>query len=299
MVLLSCLHRGARAIQIRDRRNSSMGVPATIDDIWMRFAATRDPALRDELITRYAPLVRFVVGRLGIPPSCLLDTDDLLSCGTIGLINAIDRYDPARGSRFESFATTRIRGAVIDHLRSLNWLPRTAMARVRQIEYAIANLEQRLGRPPREEEIAAEARVSPSRYRQMLQEAGTLVLSLDAPLGSLSQEEGLTSLADLLEDERSPEPDEQVETQEMLALLRVALEGLPERERMLLALYYREELTMKEISKIMNISESRVCQLHIQAILRLRNALHIQQDVRQGKRARRQHLVTGTPRRPS
>ncbi|HLI68838.1 MAG TPA: FliA/WhiG family RNA polymerase sigma factor [Ktedonobacteraceae bacterium] len=270
-----------------------MGVPATIDDIWMRFAATRDPALRDELITRYAPLVRFVVGRLGIPPSCLLDTDDLLSCGTIGLINAIDRYDPARGSRFESFATTRIRGAVIDHLRSLNWLPRTAMARVRQIEYAIANLEQRLGRPPGEEEIAAEAHVSPSRYRQMLQEAGTIVLSLDAPLGPLAQKEGLTSLADLLEDERSPEPDEQVEAQELMALLRVALDNLPERERLLLALYYREELTMKEISKIMNVSESRVCQLHMQAILRLRNALNIQQSARRARRPRRQHLVTG------
>lgn len=275
-----------------------MSVSATIGDIWARFAATRDPVLRDKLITTYAPLVRFVVSRLGIPPSCLLDADDLLSCGTIGLINAVDRYDPARGSRFESFASARIRGAVIDHLRSLNWLPRTAMARIRQIEYAIANLEQRLGRPPVEEEIAAEAHVSPARYRQMLQEAGTIVLSLDAPLGPLAQEEGLTSLADLLEDERSPEPDAQVEMQELIALLRVALDGLPERERLLLALYYREELTMKEISKIMNVSESRVCQLHIQAILRLRNALNIRQDGRQRKRPRRSRLVTGTTRRP-
>jgi len=275
-----------------------MSVSATIGDIWARFAATRDPVLRDKLITTYAPLVRFVVSRLGIPPSCLLDADDLLSCGTIGLINAVDRYDPARGSRFESFASARIRGAVIDHLRSLNWLPRTAMARIRQIEYAIANLEQRLGRPPVEEEIAAEAHVSPARYRQMLQEAGTIVLSLDAPLGPLAQEEGLTSLADLLEDERSPEPDAQVEMQELIALLRVALDGLPERERLLLALYYREELTMKEISKIMNVSESRVCQLHIQAILRLRNALDIRQDGRQRKRPRRSRLVTGTTRRP-
>lgn len=276
-----------------------MGVPATISDIWTRFAATRDPALRDELITTYAPLVRFVVGRLGIPPSCMLDADDLLSCGTIGLINAIDRFDPARGSRFESFATTRIRGSVIDHLRSLNWLPRTAMARIRQMEYAIANLEQRLGRPPREDEIAEEAHISTSRYRQMLQEAGTIVLSLDAPLGPLAQEEGLTSLADLLEDEHSPEPDEQVEAQELMAMLRVALNELPERERMLLALYYREELTMKEISKIMNVSESRICQLHIQAILRLRNALDIQQDNHQHKHPRRSRLVTGTMRRPS
>ncbi|HEX7736033.1 MAG TPA: FliA/WhiG family RNA polymerase sigma factor [Ktedonobacteraceae bacterium] len=276
-----------------------MGVSATISDVWTRFAATRDPALRDELITRYAPLVRFVVNRLGIPPSCVLDSDDLLSCGTIGLINAIDRYDPARGCRFEAFATTRIRGSVIDHLRALNWLPRTAMARIRQMEYAIANLEQRLGRPPREDEIAEEANISTSRYRQMLQEAGTIVLSLDAPLGPLAQDEGLTSLADLLEDERSPEPDELVETQELMAMLHVALEGLPERERMLLALYYREELTMKEISKIMNVSESRVCQLHIQAILRLRNALDIQQGTRQNRRPRRPRVATGTTQRSS
>jgi RNA polymerase sigma factor for flagellar operon FliA len=228
----------------------------------------------------------------------MLDADDLLSCGTIGLINAIDRFDPTRGSRFEAFASTRIRGAVIDHLRSLNWLPRTAMARIRQMEYAIANLEQRLGRPPREDEIAEEANISTSRYRQMLQEAGTIVLSLDAPLGPLAQEEGLTSLADLLEDERSLEPGEQVEAQELMARLHVALNELPERERMLLALYYREELTMKEISKIMNVSESRVCQLHIQAILRLRNTLDIQQNpASHARRSRRQRMITGTAQR--
>ena len=276
-----------------------MGVSTSISDVWTQFAATRDPALRDELITRYAPLVRFVVSRLGIPPSCVLDAEDLLSCGTIGLITAIDRYDPTRGSRFEAFASTRIRGSVIDHLRSLNWLPRTAMARIRQMEYAIANLEQRLGRPPREDEIAQEANISTPRYRQMLQEAGTIVLSLDAPLGSLAQEEGLTSLAELLEDERSPEPDEQVEMQELMALLRVALDELPERERMLLALYYSEEMTMKEISKIMNVSESRICQLHIQAILRLRNALDIQQGTRHARRTRRQRVASSTAQRSS
>src|SRR5437660_9436886 len=143
-----------------------MIVSAAISGVWTQFAATRNSALRDELISEYTPLVRFVVGRLGIPPTCVLDAEDLLSYGTIGLINAIDRFDPERGSRFEAFATARIRGAVIDHLRALNWLPPTAMARVRQIEYAIANLEQQLGRPPHEDEIAAEARVSPARYRQ-------------------------------------------------------------------------------------------------------------------------------------
>jgi RNA polymerase sigma factor for flagellar operon FliA len=271
-----------------------MVVSASIRKIWIQFAATRDPALRDALINTYTPLVRFVVGRLSIPPSCLLDADDLLSCGTIGLINAIDRYDPERGSRFESFASLRIRGAVIDHLRSLSWLPRTAVAHTRQLEYAIATLEQRLGRPPLEEEIATEAHISLTRYRQMLQEASTIVLSLDAPLGQLSQNEGAISLADLLEDEQSPGPDEQVEAQELITSLRIAVNQLPEHESLLLAFYYREELTMKEISKIMNVSESRICQLHMQAILRLRNVLHIQHSVRHKKRTRHQRLTAGS-----
>lgn len=129
-----------------------MNATATVGDIWTEFAATRRSELRDQLITTYVPLVRFVVGRLGIPATSLLEADDLVSYGIIGLINAIDRFDPSRGIRFEAFATTRIRGAVIDQLRALNWLPRSAMARVRQIESALASLEQRLGRPAKEEE---------------------------------------------------------------------------------------------------------------------------------------------------
>ena len=128
-----------------------MNATATVGDIWTEFAATRRSELRDQLITTYVPLVRFVVGRLGIPATSLLEADDLVSYGIIGLINAIDRFDPSRGIRFEAFATTRIRGAVIDQLRALNWLPRSAMARVRQIESAVASLEQRLGRPAKVE----------------------------------------------------------------------------------------------------------------------------------------------------
>lgn len=251
-----------------------MSVSATIGDLWTEFVATRRPELRDELIAEYAPLVRFIVGRLGIPPSSLLDQEDLVSYGVIGLINAIDRYDPTRGIRFEAFATSRIRGAIIDQLRTLNWLPRSAMTRIRQIERALADLEQRLGRPAREEEVAAELNVSTARYRQILQEAGTMVLSLDAPLSALPQDDGLTSLADLLEDQGTAGPDEQVEQEEMLALLSKAINQLPSRERLLLSLYYHEGLTMKEISKVMNVSESRVCQLHMQAILRLRTAMN-------------------------
>lgn len=245
-----------------------------LDDLWARFSVERDQELRAELIAEYTPLVRFVVGRLGIPPTSLLEADDLVSYGTIGLINAIDRFDPSRGVRFEAFATQRIRGAVIDQLRSLNWLPRSAISRMRQIEHTLAEMEQRIGRPPKEEEIAAELGVTTERYRQMLVEVSTTVLSLDAPLGSLPHEDEPASLGDLLEDHTSPGPDEQAEQSELTALLATAIDILPDREKLLLSLYYQEELTMKEISKIMSVSESRVCQLHMQAIMRLRGALH-------------------------
>lgn len=241
--------------------------------IWTKFVKDKNPELRGELITVYAPLVRFVVGRLGIPPTSLLESEDLVSYGMIGLINAIDRFDPSRGVRFEAFASARIRGAVIDQLRSLNWLPRSAISRVRQIESALAVLEQKLGRPAKEKEVAEEIGVSTDRYRQILLEMNSSVLSLDAPLGSPSQDDEVTSLSELLEDQTAPGPVEQAEQQELTEMLSAAIKGLPEREKLLLALYYQQELTMKEISKILSVSESRVCQLHMQAVMRLRGSL--------------------------
>ncbi len=247
--------------------------PAEIDMIWTKFVKDKNPELRGELITVYAPLVRFVVGRLGIPPTSLLESEDLVSYGMIGLINAIDRFDPSRGVRFEAFASARIRGAVIDQLRSLNWLPRSAISRVRQIESALAVLEQKLGRPAKEKEVAEEIGVSTDRYRQILLEMNSTVLSLDAPLGSPSQDDEVTSLSELLEDQTAPGPVEQAEQQELTEMLSAAIKSLPEREKLLLALYYQQELTMKEISKILSVSESRVCQLHMQAVMRLRGSL--------------------------
>jgi RNA polymerase sigma factor for flagellar operon FliA len=218
------------------------------------------------------PLVRFVVSRMGIPPSSLLETEDLVSYGMMGLINAVDRFDPARGVRFEAFATARIRGEVIDQLRILNWLPRSAVSRIRQVEAALAIVEQR-GRPATDEEVAREVGVPVERYRQMLVEASISVLSLDAPLGTFAPEDEAMTLGELLEDMHTLDPAEQTERRELQTALSESLDRLPERERLLLALYYHEELTMKEISRVMAVSESRVCQLHAQAIMRLRTVL--------------------------
>ena len=271
-----------------------MSVSATIGRVWSEFVATRRSELREELIVEYAPLVRFVVGRLGIPPTSILDAEDLISYGVIGLINAVDRFDPARGIRFEAFATPRIRGAVIDQLRTLNWLPRSAVTRVRQLEGALAELEQRLGRHAKEEEVAAELQVSTERYRQMLQEASTMILSLDAPLSALPSDDSVATLADLLEELGAPGPAEQFEQHETIQALSNAIEQLPSREQMLLSLYYEEELTMKEISKLLHVSESRVCQLHMQAILRLRSVMNVRQAVQQVGHGKRQRLKVGS-----
>lgn len=267
-----------------------MSASATIDRIWLEFVATHRSGLRDELVVEYAPLVRFIVGRLGIPPTSILDAEDLISYGVIGLINAIDRFDPSRGIRFEAFATPRIRGAVIDQLRALNWLPRSAVTRVRQVERALAELEQRLGRPAKEEEVAAELQVSIERYRQMLQETSTMILSLDAPLSALQSDDSVATLADLLEDLGEPGPAEHFEQLETMRTLSDAIEQLPTREQMLLSLYYEEELTMKEISKLLHVSESRVCQLHMQAILRLRSVMNVRQVAQQVGHGKRQRL---------
>lgn len=266
--------------QYPERRRAAAGgwSNTSVDDLWLEFVATRDDRLREHLIVHYVHLVRFVVSRLGIPTTSTLDSEDLMSYGIIGLINAIDRFDPARGIKFEAYATARIKGAVIDQLRALNWMPRSAVSRSRQLEHLLADLEQRLGRPALEEEVAAEVGVTTERYRQMLMEAGTAILSLDAPLAPMRSDEDASSLSELLEDISSPSPSEEAERREQHEQLIAALNHLPPRERKLLALYYDQELTMKEISQVMHVSESRVCQLHSQAVLRLRAHFHVRKS---------------------
>ncbi len=254
--------------------HSSTDVVQTEDEIlWATFIETRDEKIRARLIEKYSPMVSFVVARLNIPTTTTLDQDDLVSYGLIGLINALDRFEPSRGVKFEAYATKRIRGAVIDQLRTLNWMSRSTMARSRALERTLAELEQRLGRPANEDEIAAECGVSIERYRQMLIDANAAILSLDAPLMSSRSDDDTSTLGELLEDHSSADPHNEAIHHEMRSVLIAALDKLPPRERLLLQLYYIEELTMKEISLVIDVSESRVCQLHTQAILRMRSYL--------------------------
>jgi RNA polymerase sigma factor for flagellar operon FliA len=248
------------------------------ESLWNTYVAHHDPKLREQIIVQYAPLVKYVVGRLAINMPTIVDSDDIISYGTLGLIDAVERFDPTRGIKFETYAIARIRGAIIDALRSLDQIPRTARQRAREIEAAIAELEAKLKRPPTDQEVADRMGMDVERYREACVRTNVMTLSLDNLLSSDDEEgpgSGMRPYA--FEDRDSPDPLAATERREMEKALVVAVRNLPERERLVLSLYYYEELTMKEISRVMEISESRVCQLHAQAILRLRATLRAQQ----------------------
>lgn len=233
---------------------------------------TFETTSREALIQQYAPLVRYVVGRMALGLPSVLDHEDILSYGTIGLIEAVDRYDDSRGVKFETYAITRIRGAIIDALRALDRLPRSVRQKARAIDAASQSLSKDLERTPTEFEVADALGMSLPEYRKAMVDVSWVTVSLDGMLDQHEDHEGAgmeVAIAD-------PDADRftgDVEHNELLAELAGAVSDLPERELYIVSLYYQEGLTMKEIAEVLEISESRVCQLHARAIGRLRGTL--------------------------
>jgi RNA polymerase sigma factor FliA len=246
--------------------------------IWVRLRSG-DRAARDELVVRYAPLVKYVIGRMAISLPAAMDSDDVLSAGTVGLLHAIDRFDPDQGVRFETYALQRIRGAIIDTIRSLSPLSRGAGRRARLLDETTAALAQRLGRAPTQEEIANELGVDMQELGRMLLESAHVIISLDGAGGGDDDSE-VQSLRDLLHDANQATTAEVVEENELVERLSSAIESLPPRDRLVLNLYYHEELTLKEISKVIEVSESRVSQIHTAAVMKLRGLLRTGQLAR-------------------
>ncbi|HEY9745348.1 MAG TPA: FliA/WhiG family RNA polymerase sigma factor [Oculatellaceae cyanobacterium] len=228
--------------------------------------------LREQLILKYLHLVRYVVSRLPITLPMSIASEDLISYGTMGLMEAVERFDPDRGLKFETYAVTRIRGAIIDQLRFQDWIPRGVRKRSKELVETMQRLEEKLGRAPNDDELAAELGVTKQKLQTMMAESQNLVLSLDDTYGNDPSGNSMT-LLDMVEDKNSPDPQGEYEAGELRKRLAEAIASLPEREKLLIALYYHENMTLKEIGEVISVSESRVCQLHAQAILRLRSKL--------------------------
>lgn len=225
---------------------------------------------KNELLAQYMPMVKrlahHMMGRL--PPS--VDEDDLLQAGMIGLLDAISRYDEAQSAQFEAYAIQRIRGSMIDELRQSDWLPRSARQSMRKIEQAIGALQHRLGRQPSETEIAEFMKVPLAEYQAMLTEARGHQLLYFEDFGESEEDD---SFLDKQAADESSMPLPQLLDASLRASIIAGIEGLPEREKLLLSLYYEQELNLREISEVFGVSESRICQLHGQAIARLRARL--------------------------
>ena len=238
--------------------------------LWERFKATASDEARDRLIINYSPLVKFVAGRVGVGLPRNVDQADLVSYGIFGLIDAIDKFEPERGFKFETYAINRIKGAILDELRALDWVPRSVRSRAREIERSMAELEHRLQRTPSDEELASHMSVTLEDLQDNLAEISSLgVVALDEMLGPGSG----SSLGDMVADPSGLSPEAAFQKEETRRILADAINRLPDRERLVLTLYYFEGLTLAEIGDVLGVTESRVCQIHAKSVISLRNRM--------------------------
>ncbi|MDQ4048285.1 MAG: RNA polymerase sigma factor WhiG [Actinomycetota bacterium] len=245
-----------------------------LKDLWRRYKEDGDQGARERLVLAYAPLVKYVAGRMSSGLPAHVEEGDLISYGLLGLISAIERFDVSREIRFETFAITRIKGSIIDELRSLDWVPRSVRARAREIERANAKLESQLHRAPNDREMAEALDISVEDFQDSLVKiSNSSVVALDE-LWTVSDASGDTvSLLDTIQDPTATDPAQEMDLTDMRDRLADAIARLPEREKLVVALYYYENLTLREIGEVLGVTESRVSQLHTKAVLRLKSRL--------------------------
>ena len=247
------------------------GLEAGIVALWQAYGRGRDATLRDRLVLHYAPLVKYVAGRVGTGLPAHVDIADLVQSGVFGLWDAIDRFEPERGLKFETYAMQRIRGAILDELRAQDWVPRSVRSRAREVERALERLETRLQRSATDAEVAAELGITVAELRDLYAQLQlTSVIALDE---LIAVGRGGTSIAETLPDEAAEEPGAFLDSVESRRLLAEAVSQLTDRDRVVVSLYYFENLTLAEIGRVLGVTESRVCQLHTRAVLRLRSKM--------------------------
>ncbi len=251
-----------------------------LEKLWFAFFADRKKKnLRDQIIVQYIYLTKYVIGRIkgNLPPS--FTADDIAGYGVEGLIDAIEKFSPDKGARFETYAIMRIRGTIIDKIRAQDWLPRSARKRIKDVKEASEVLRQKLGRAPTSTEVGEVLGIEKEKVDSILAETTTV--------GSLYDKKGTSDdsieIIDTIEDTTSVNPLDKLEEKDTKKELQMALKSLPERERMIMVLYYQKNMTLKEIGETIEVSESRVCQLHAQAIMKLKNILSGQRNERMKK----------------
>jgi RNA polymerase sigma factor for flagellar operon FliA len=245
-----------------------------LKDLWRRYKRDGDDRARERLVVAYSPLVKYVSGRMASGLPAHVEEADLISYGLGGLISAIERFELEREIKFETYAITRIKGAIIDELRSLDWVPRSVRARARAIERANSKLEHKLQRAPTDEEMAHELEMSVTDFQDaLLQISNSTIAALDE-LWTVSDASGdQVSLLDTLQDPGAPDPAQVIDATDLKDRIADAIARLPEREKLVVALYYYENLTLREIGEVLGVTESRVSQLHTKAVLRLRGRM--------------------------
>ena len=232
-------------------------------------------AHRELIIKEFAHIVKAMAHRLAYRLPAYMDAEDLVSVGIMGLMDAMDKYDPGREAKFKTYAEFRIRGAMLDEIRSMDWIPRSVHERVSLLQRAHTQLLNRLGRPPSDEEVAAEMKLSPAELDDFLvRSRGAVLVSLDDI--SLHEPDG-PKILDMLADTQHPDPLSIIINDRDRERVTDAIQQLPEKERLVLTLYYYEELTMKEIGRLLKVTESRVCQIHTKAVLHLKGKLKVLQ----------------------
>ena len=243
--------------------------------LWNEYKKSRSPEIKEALILKYAPLVKCVAGIIGIYFGGNVEYDDLVSYGIFGLIDAIEKFDLDKGVKFETYASLRIRGAIIDSVRNLDWIPRSLRQKSKDLEKIYSDLEHELGRSATDEDVAKKLGVSSEEFGKMLNDINiSSLVSLDEFMEQ-NYDHGVSPK----ETSKEMQPEGYVEKAELKNILGKSIDLLPEKERLVVSLYYYEDLTLKEISVIMNVSESRISQLHTKAILRLRGKLARQQNI--------------------
>jgi RNA polymerase sigma factor for flagellar operon FliA len=245
-----------------------------ISEAWRLYKELGDSGARDRLILAYSPLVKYVAGRMsgGLPAH--IEEGDLVSYGLLGLIGALERFDPSRNIKFETYAVPRIKGSIIDELRALDWVPRSVRSWARKVEAAVTELENRLTRAPTDEETSEALGVTTDEYQDILNQISCAsVVALDEFWDSSGPGQDKINLIDTIEDSDAPDPSRAYRIRVVKETLTIAIERLPERERIVIGLYYYEGLTLKEIGEILGVTESRVSQLHTKAVLRLRGRI--------------------------